>query len=104
MPGGPLSFSKRPPRTLFFAPAMRNMGLALILMLVSCVPMVRTDMPNGDHTVTTYVRLQGFDEARDDNLWVARQTCQGGVILIEEQHGIDDNGLWDKLVYGCLAR
>jgi hypothetical protein len=66
--------------------------------------MVRTDMPNGDHTVTTYVRLQGFEEARDDNLWMARQTCQGGVILIDEQHGVDDNGVWDKLVYGCLAR
>jgi len=90
--------------------AMRQMGLLLfvglplfLLALASCVPMVRTDMPNGDHTVTTYVRLQGFEEARDDNLWVARETCHGGVILIEEQHGVDDNGLWDKLVYGCLA-
>ena len=76
---------------------------ALLLSLASCVPIVRGDMPNGDHTVTTYVRLQGFEEARNDNLWVARQTCKGGVVLIEERDGVDDNGRWDKLVYGCLA-
>jgi hypothetical protein len=75
----------------------------LLLSLAACVPIVQTDMPNGDHTVTTYVRLQGFEEARNDNLWVARQTCKGGVVLIEERDGVDEYGHWDRLVYGCLA-
>ncbi len=75
----------------------------LLLSLAACVPIVQGEMPNGDHTVTTYVRLQGFEEARNDNLWMARQTCKGGVVLIDEQEGTDDNGRWDRLVYGCLA-
>jgi hypothetical protein len=83
---------------------MRNLCfLILLLSLAACVPIVQADMANGDHTVTTYVRLQGFEEARNDNLWAARQTCKGGVVLIEEREGMDDNGRWDRLVYGCLA-
>jgi hypothetical protein len=72
--------------------------------LAGCVPMVQSDLPNGDHVVTTYVRLQGLAEARDDNLWAARQQCRGGVVLVEETHGVDDFGPWDRLVYGCTAR
>jgi hypothetical protein len=72
--------------------------------LPCCVPMLKDDLPNGDHAVTTYVRLQGFEEARDDNLWAARQTCGArAVVLVDEQHGTDDNGMWDRLVYGCVA-
>ena len=71
--------------------------------LAGCVPMVKDELPNGDHVVTTYVRLQGIAEARDDNLWAARQQCHGGVVLVEETHGVDDNGAWDRLVYGCTA-
>ena len=77
--------------------------LMLFLSLAACVPIVQADMPNGDHAVTTYVRLQGFEEARDDNLWAARQRCKGGVVLIEEREGVDECGRWDRLVYGCLA-
>jgi hypothetical protein len=71
--------------------------------VAGCVPMMAGDLPNGDHVVTTYVRLQGFAEARDDNLWAARQQCHGGVVLVEETHGVDDNGAWDRLVYGCAV-
>lgn len=69
-----------------------------------CAPILRADLPNGDHVVTTYVRLQGASEARDDNLWAARQVCHGGVVLIDEETGTDDYGFYDRLVYGCIAR
>ena len=86
---------------------MRRCGLILRLTvaaaLTACVPMVQGDLPNGDHVVTTYVRLQGMTEARDDNLWAARQQCRGGVVLVEETNGTDENGAWDRLVYGCAA-
>lgn len=73
--------------------------------LAGCVPMSHENLPNGDHAVTSYVRLQGLTEARDDNLWAARRVCGGGgVVLIDEQTGVDDNGAWDRLVYGCVAR
>ncbi len=66
--------------------------------------MSQEELPNGDHVVTSYVRLQGLTEARDDNLWAARQICRGGAaVLIDERTGIDDNGTWDRLVYGCVA-
>jgi hypothetical protein len=65
--------------------------------------MVQADLPNGDHVVTTYVLLQGMTEARDDNLWAARRECRGGVVLVEETNGVDENGAWDRLVYGCAA-
>lgn len=74
---------------------------AMAASLAGCVPMTQNDLPNGDHVVTTYVRLQGLAEARDDNLWVARRQCHGGVVLVEETNGVDDNGAWDRLVYGC---
>ena len=77
---------------------------AMAASLAGCVPMTLSDLPNGDHVVTTYVRLQGMAEARDDNLWAARQQCHGGgVVLVEETNGTDDNGAWDRLVYGCTA-
>ena len=83
---------------------MRNRRFPIVLLsLAACVPIVQADMPNGDHSVTTYVRFQGFEEARNDNLWMARQTCKGGVVLIEERNGVDEHGRWDRLVYGCLA-
>ena len=72
-------------------------------LLAACVPMVRQDLPNGDHVVTSYLRLQGIDEARDDNLWAARQTCHGGVVIIREEAGHDAYGPWRRLVYGCIA-
>jgi hypothetical protein len=72
--------------------------------LVACAPMLEGDLPNGDHVVTTYVRLQGEREARDDNLWAARQRCHGGVVLIGEQSGTDENGHWDRLIFGCAVR
>lgn len=71
--------------------------------VAGCVPMVHGELANGDHVVTTYVRLQGLAEARDDNLWAARRQCGGGVVLVEETHGVDDFGAWDRLVYGCTA-
>jgi hypothetical protein len=77
--------------------------LALAAAAAGCVPMVEDDLPNGDHIVTTYVRLQGLSEARDDNLWAARRQCGGSVVLIDESNGVDDNGAWDRLVYGCAA-
>ena len=77
--------------------------LALTTALAGCVPMEGADLPNGDHVVTTYVRLQGFSEARDDNLWFARRQCGGSVVLVEETNGVDDNGAWDRLVYGCAT-
>jgi hypothetical protein len=76
---------------------------ALAAALAGCVPMTESELPNGDHVVTTYVRLQGLTEARDDNLWAARQRCGERVILIDETNGVDDNGAWDRLVYGCAA-
>lgn len=77
--------------------------VALAASLAGCVPMEEGQLPNGDHVVTTYVRLQGLSEARDDNLWAARQTCHGGVVLIQEQSGSDARGAWRRLVFGCLA-
>lgn len=74
---------------------------ALAAALAGCVPMEEGQLPNGDHVITTYVRLQGLSEARDDNLWAARRHCGEGVVLIEESQGVDDNGAWDRLVYGC---
>ena len=86
---------------------MRRNGLllpvALAAALAGCVPMEESQLPNGDHVVTTYVRLQGLSEARDDNLWVARRQCGGTVVLIDESQGVDDNGAWDRLVYGCAV-
>jgi hypothetical protein len=77
--------------------------VSLAAALAGCVPMEEGQLPNGDHVVTTYVRLQGLSEARDDNLWAARRQCGEGVVLIEESQGVDDNGAWDRLVYGCAV-
>jgi hypothetical protein len=76
----------------------------LAIALAGCVPMLQRDLPNGDHVVTTYVRLQGVAEARDDNLWAARRMCGDGVVLVDQQSGEDDYGHWERLVFGCLAR
>ena len=84
-------------RTTFAVPVI------LAAALLGCVPMEQGQLPNGDRVVTTYVRLQGLSEARDDNLWVARRHCGGSVVLIDESQGVDDNGAWDRLVYGCAA-
>jgi len=78
-------------------------GFATGALLAGCAPMIEENLPNGDHAVTTYIRVQGAEEARDDNLWAARQTCHGGVVLIQEQSGTDERGAWQRLVYGCLA-
>ena len=77
--------------------------MVLVGALTGCVPMEEDELPNGDHVVTTYVRLQGFSEARDDNLWFARRHCGGNVVLVDESNGVDDKGTWDRLVYGCAA-
>jgi hypothetical protein len=76
---------------------------ALVVAVGGCAPMVQSDLPNGDHVVTTYVRVQGAEEAQNDNLWAARQRCHGGIVLISETSGVDANGAWQRLVYGCLA-
>jgi hypothetical protein len=85
---------------------MRTLALwaGLAALGGGCAPMTAVDLPNGDHVVTTYVRIQGADEARNDNLWAARQRCHGGVVLIREESGVDDEGAWRRLVYGCLTR
>ena len=80
-----------------------TLSVILVAALAACVPMEQGDLPNGDHVVTTYVRLQGFSEARDDNLWFARRQCGGNVVLVDESNGVDDKGAWDRLVYGCAA-
>ena len=82
---------------------MRLGALLLAVAVAACVPMAEGELPNGDHVVTTYVRLQGESEARDDNLWAARQRCHGGVVLIDEQSGTDDNGHWNRLIYNCAV-
>jgi hypothetical protein len=76
---------------------------ALVACTAGCVPMAQQDLPNGDHVVTSYLRLQGASEARDDNLWAARQTCHGGVVIIGEENGFDGYGPWRRLIYGCVA-
>src|SRR5690348_2507759 len=82
---------------------LRFAAFAAGALLAGCAPMIEEDLPNGDHAVTTYIRVQGAEEARDDNLWAARQTCHGGVVLIQEQSGSDARGAWRRLVFGCLA-
>jgi len=58
---------------------------------------------NADHVVTSYVGQSGVDQARDENLRTARQTCHGGAVLIDEERGTDGAGAWLRLHYGCLA-
>jgi hypothetical protein len=76
----------------------------LPLLLSSCdsIPYVKSDLPNGDHVVTTYVRNDS-DAARAENLWAAKNACHGSVALINEQQGADAGGVWIRLFYGCLA-
>jgi hypothetical protein len=82
----------------------RLIGCLLPLLLSSCasLPYVKSDLPNGDHVVTTYVRNDA-DSARAENLWAAKNACRGSVALINEQQGADAGGVWTRLFYGCLA-
>jgi hypothetical protein len=75
----------------------------LAALVGGCASMTEADLPNGDHVITTYIRVQGAEEARNDNLWAARQRCHGDVVLIREESGVDDEGAWRRLVFGCLA-
>jgi hypothetical protein len=82
----------------------RLLGCFLPLLLWSCasLPYVSSDLPNGDHVVTTYVG-QDVDAAKAENLWAAKSACHGSVALIKEQQGTDAGGAWVRLFYGCLA-
>jgi hypothetical protein len=82
----------------------RLIGCLLPPLLSSCasLPYVSSDLPNGDHVVTTYVRNDA-DSARAENLWAAKNACHGSVALINEQQGADAGGVWTRLFYGCLA-
>jgi hypothetical protein len=82
----------------------RAIGCLLPLLFSSCasLPYVKSDLPNGDHVVTTYVR-DGDGSARAENLWTAKSACHGSVALIDEQRGADAGGVWIRLFYGCLA-
>jgi hypothetical protein len=74
-----------------------------IAVLASCTPILREDLGNGDHAVTTYVRLFGAEGARINNERLAEQTCPDGIIRMNEGFGMDADGYYRRLEYGCLA-
>jgi hypothetical protein len=78
--------------------------VAIAALPAACTDMAGSALPTGDHAIRTYIGVQGVDEARDDNLGAAQQTCGGGVVLVDETSGTDGRGRYVELIYGCPVR
>jgi len=78
-------------------------GALLTPIVAACTPVVEDDLPNGNHIVQTYSRLRGIEGTQADNAQIARERCPDGFLLLKEQLGSDDEGLYRRWEYGCLA-
>ena len=72
------------------------------LSLAACTPIVGEDRGNGDYAVTTRIRLQGADEAEEQNAWYARQQCPDGYLVLDDRVVTDESGTYRRWNYGCL--
>jgi hypothetical protein len=73
-----------------------------VLLLAACTPVVGEDLGNGDYSVTTRIRLQGADEAGEQNAWFARQQCPDGHFVLDDRVFTDESGTYRRWIYGCL--
>ena len=69
----------------------------------ACTPIVREELDSGDRAVTTYVRLFGAKGAQINNERLAAEDCPDGFIRLNESFGMDEDGYYRRLEYGCLA-
>jgi hypothetical protein len=85
---------------------IRALAASLLLAAAACggcTPVVEDELPNGNRIVQTYSRLEGIEGTRADNEKIARERCPDGFLLLKEQIGSDDEGLYRRWEYGCLA-
>lgn len=83
----------------------RRPGVAAMLgmaLLAGCTPITNQDLGNGDYGVTTRVRLQGQEEAAEDNAWAASRQCPDGYLVLSDETGTDADGVFRRWRYGCL--
>ncbi|HEY0526548.1 MAG TPA: hypothetical protein VGD08_24350 [Stellaceae bacterium] len=78
-------------------------GALLATAVAGCTPIVENELPNGNRIVQTYSRLRGIDGTQADNERIARERCPDGFLLLKEQIGSDDEGMYRRWEYGCLA-
>jgi hypothetical protein len=70
-----------------------------------CAPTFRSDTARGDHYVTTYSRLFGLKATILNNEEAALAACApDGYVLFDEKIGTDDNGVYRRWNFGCVAR
>jgi hypothetical protein len=79
-----------------------RIGAALAALVAGCTPIVGQNLGGGDYAVTTRVRLQGLDEAAEQNAWAARQQCPDGFLVLDDETGRDAGGVFRRWRYGCL--
>jgi hypothetical protein len=78
-------------------------GALLTSGVAGCTPILEDELPNGNRIVQTYSRLKGIDGTQADNARIARARCPDGFLLLREQIASDNEGLYRRWEYGCLA-
>jgi hypothetical protein len=85
-------------------PSLRWLAVgAATVAATACTPIVGRDLGGGDYAVTTRIRLQGADEAGEQNAWYARQQCPDGYLVLDDKVITDESGTYRHWLYGCLA-
>jgi hypothetical protein len=82
------------------------LGVAAALPgLSGCAPTFRNDTAAGDHYVTTYSRLFGLKATVLNNEEAAQAACAPDqYVVFDEKIGTDDNGIYRRWNFGCVAR
>ena len=79
--------------------------LLAALLLASCAPpQIEEALPRGDRAVTTYGRVFGLEATVHNNREAALNACPEGYVILDESFGRDEDGLYRRWEYGCLAR
>jgi hypothetical protein len=81
-------------------------GLALGAgTLAGCAPTFLEQTASGDHYVTTYSRAFGLRATTLNNEQAAQEACgEDRYVVFDETIGTDDNGIYRRWNFGCVAR
>jgi hypothetical protein len=84
---------------------MRRLLLTAALAgLAGCAPSYLTEVRPGDRVVTTYARVFGLEATKLNNREAALDACRpDNFVLFDEQIGQDDNGVYRRWRFGCVA-
>jgi hypothetical protein len=83
-------------------PSLRGLAVGAIVAVAACTPIIGRDLGGGDYSVATRIRLQGVDEAGEQNAWHARQQCPDGFLVLDDSVVTGESGTYRRWRYGCL--